>query len=59
MEKKNNEQTQQNKFLNELLGQVSNPIHKRLIYAYKGENPVTLMESELRKILLEVMENDN
>lgn len=45
-----------NKYLEELLGGVQDEVHKRIIEAYRGENPVESMESELRKIIMEVME---
>ena len=40
--------------LKELINNLSNPIHKRLIEAYKSDNPLESMESELGKILLEI-----
>ena len=46
-------------FLIELLEEVSNPIHKRLVKAYQGNNPVESMESELGQILLEVIHREN
>jgi len=44
------------KYLEELSQGVSDEVHKRLIEAYRGENPVESMESELRKIIMEVVE---
>lgn len=41
-------------FLEEVLREIPDPIHKRLIQAYKGDNPVESMETELSKILSEV-----
>lgn len=40
--------------LKELISNLSNPTHKRLIEAYKSDNPLESMESELGKILLEI-----
>lgn len=47
------------KFLEELEEQLSNPIHRRLIQACQGDNPVQSMESELGKILLEVLHRED
>jgi hypothetical protein len=47
------------KYLEELLGGVPDGVHKRLIEAYKGEYPLKAMESELRKIIMEVLEGEN
>ena len=43
------------KYLDELLAELSAPVHKRLIEAYQGDDPVQSMESELEKILIEVV----
>ena len=42
-------------YLDELLKKISDPVHKRLIQAYMGNDPVQSMESELGKILTEVL----
>jgi len=47
------------KYLNELLAGLSDPVHKRLIQAYRGDNPVQSMESELGKILTEVLHHED
>jgi len=46
-------------FLDELLTKLSNPVHKRLIQAYQCNDPVQSMESELGKILMEVLNREN
>jgi len=46
-------------FLDDLLDELPDPIHKRLIQAYGGENPVQSMESELAKILREVVTSED
>lgn len=46
-------------FLNEILKEISDPIHRRLIQAYKGDNPVESMETELSKILSEVLQRED
>ncbi len=47
------------KYLNELLAELPDPIHKRLIEAYQGDAPVQSMESELGKILTEVLHHED
>ena len=46
-------------FLEELKQEISNPLHKRLLEAYKGQTPVQSMETELKKILLEVLQRED
>ncbi|MCL5986308.1 MAG: hypothetical protein M1371_07050 [Actinobacteria bacterium] len=46
-------------FLEEILKEISDPVHQRIIQAYIGENPVDSMESELRKILNEVIQGED
>lgn len=48
-----------NEFLDELQKESSNPLHKRLIQAYRGDNPVQAMEAELAKILLEALRGED
>lgn len=59
----NNEATLQHppreEFLDELLAELSDPIHKRLIQTYRGDDPVQSMESELGKILMEVLHRED
>lgn len=50
--------SRRDKFLKELLEQISDPIHRRLIEAYAGENPVRSMESKLSEILMEVLRRE-
>lgn len=45
-------------YLKELLGGVQDGVHKRLVEAYRGQNPLESMESELRKIIMEVVEGE-
>jgi hypothetical protein len=46
-------------YVEELLAELSEPVHKRLIQAYLGNNPVQSMESELGKILMEVLNRED
>ena len=46
-------------YVRQFLEQLSNPIHKRLIEAYEGDDPVVSMESELGRVLREVLENED
>jgi len=48
-------ESQVEKYLEEVLGNISDPFHKRIIKAYKGDNPVQSMESELGKIVMEIL----
>ncbi len=45
------------RYLDELKEAVQNPVQRRLLEAYRGENPVDEMELELGKILYEVVEH--
>ena len=59
----NNKATSQHssreQWLQELLAELSDPVHKRLIQAYRGSDPVESMESELGKILMEVLHRED
>jgi len=46
-------------FLTELEASISDPVHKRLIKAYQGNDPTTSMESELKTILLEILQRED
>jgi hypothetical protein len=46
-------------YVDELLEELSDPVHKRLIQAYQGDDPVQSMESELRKILMETAQRED
>lgn len=45
--------------LNELLAELSDPVHKRLIQAYRGNDPVKSMEFKLGEILMEVLQHED
>jgi len=47
------------KYIEELLAMLSDPIHKRLIQAYQGSDPVKSMESELGEILMEALHRED
>ena len=47
------------KYLKELDDLTEDPIHKRLINAYKENNPMESMEAELGRILAEVMNRED
>ena len=51
--------SQSEKFLSELLEEISDPIHKRIIMAYQDSDPIHSMEIELGKILLEVLSHED
>ncbi|MGR3309849.1 MAG: hypothetical protein ACUZ77_03655 [Candidatus Brocadiales bacterium] len=46
-------------YLKELAELTTEPIHKRLISAYMGNNPKESMEVELVRILSEVMKHED
>lgn len=46
-------------YVDELLAELSDPVHKRLIQAYRGDDPIRSMESELGKILTEVLSGED
>ena len=46
-------------FLGEMERRVSDPLHKRLIQAYHGEDPAQSMEFELATILLEILHRED
>jgi hypothetical protein len=56
-----NDQTSQHllpeEYLKELLAKLSDPIHKRVIRAYRGD--VDSMENELGKILMEILRRED
>jgi hypothetical protein len=47
------------KYLKELSDGTQDPIHKRLIAAYQGDDPKQSIEAELGKILTEVMNRED
>jgi len=46
-------------FMEELVAQLSDSIHRRIIQAHRGVDPVQSMESELGKILLEALHRED
>lgn len=57
--KETTQQLSEEQYINELLAQLSDPIHKRLIQAHRGTVPVESMESELSDVLLEVLHRED
>lgn len=53
------QESSEEQYLDELLAQLSDPIHKRLIQAHRSTDPVKSMESELGNILLEVLHSED
>ena len=47
------------KYFNEVLEKISDLKHKRIISAYKGDNPVQSMEAELGKIVMEIVNRED
>lgn len=52
------EKGKREQLLQDFIGNLSDPIHKRLIEAYKSDIPLESMETELGKILLEIYNED-
>ena len=59
MENSQDKQLVDTEYIEDILESLSNPIHKRIIRAYKGDNPVESMESELGKIVMEIIEHED
>jgi len=57
--KETTQQLSEEQYIDELLAQLSDPIHKRLIQAHRGTDPVESMESELSDVLLEVLRRED
>ena len=58
-EKEKSHKFSRQEYLEELTESLSDSFHKRIIKAYAGENPVESMESELTKILTEVLNRES
>lgn len=43
----------------DLIKELSDPIHKKLLQAYQGSEPVQSMEAELRNIITEVFRRED
>ncbi len=59
MDEVSSKKSRTEEFLDELHRELSDPLHRRLIEAYRGDAPVQSMESELAKILLEVLRRED
>ena len=46
-------------YLYEILERISNQEHRRIIQAYRGDNPVQSMETELGKIVMEIVNRED
>ena len=46
-------------FIEEIVAQLSDPIHKRIIQAHTSADPVQSMESEIGNVLLEVLNRED
>lgn len=51
--------THRSEFLSQLLNEITDPVHWRLINTYQTDDPVGSMENELGKILLEVLTHED
>ena len=59
MEEVRSKSSRRDEFLDELQRRLSDPLHRRLIQAYRSDDPVQSMESELAKMLLEVLHRED
>jgi len=59
MDEVSSRESRSDEFLQELQRELSDPLHKRLIQAYQGDDPVQSMESELASILLEILHRED
>ena len=60
MEEVPSKNSRREEFLKELQRELSDPLHRRLIQVYLGDDPpVQSMESELARILLEVLHRED
>lgn len=59
MEDKSFQLRKREELLKKLSEGISDPTHKRLIHAYQGDRPVESMEAELKKILTEVLQDED
>ena len=46
-------------YLGEVLEKIQDQKHKRILQAYKGDNPVHSMEMELGKIVMEIVNRED
>lgn len=46
-------------YIDQFLNILSDPIHKRIIQAYRTNQTCESMEDELKKIIREIIEDDN
>ena len=53
------EKSRREEFLDELQRKLMDSLHRRLIQAYRGDDPVQSMEAELATILLEVLRRED
>jgi len=59
MERASSTKTRREEFLEELMAELSDPLHRRLVRAYQGDSPVQAMEAELAAVLLEVVKRED
>jgi hypothetical protein len=46
-------------YIERFLDELTDPIHRRLVEAYTGDDPVASMEAELGEVLKEALEDAN
>jgi hypothetical protein len=49
----------QNEIINEIIELLTDPIHRRIVKAYAGEEPKSSMELELSEVILEIWKDED
>jgi hypothetical protein len=53
------EKASESEYIDGVLRKLSNETHKKIIKAYKGEDPVSSMESKLREIVMGIVNRED
>ena len=53
------QQRRKQEHLDELGREVAEAVHRRLLHAYRGDEPLESMEAELGKILSEIVQHED
>ncbi len=53
------EKASESEYIDGVLQKLSNETHKKIIEAYKGEDPVSSMESELGEIVMAIVTRED
>ena len=53
------EKASESEYIDDVLQKLSNETHKKIIKAYRGEDPVSSMESKLGKIIMAIVNRED